>query len=473
MSSAALLTDLQSYAKSIIDQYQIPAVSLGVWHNNKCYQAAAGILNVTTGVEANTESIFQIGSITKVFTTCLVMQLVDEGSINLDAPVKTYLRDFQIADTEATHIITVRQLLNHTNGIAGDYFSNDTYEQGNAITRYLDRINLIPLVHPPGTQYSYSNAAFGVAGRLIEVILGYSWYQAVEERIFKPLGMTQAIADPKETLRYRAAMGHVAVPGKVIEWKLSPSCYSTLGMGLAPAGTTLTMTAADLISFARAHLNENKASAKNNWLSPASIQLMQTPSVQLPPSSEIFNRHWGLGWGILTDKRSDTKIVWHVGEVAGQNSMLQLFPHQDTAVVVLLNSARPSVLNNIMNDLVSSLVGIDSREPEPNPMALTQGELTAYTGIFDSFDALYKVDLALNSLKNDTPSLLITRTDKLHKSTSQLSWLPLGNNIFASFTSQGARLSNVVYIKNDNDSDLSLLLVGGRLNHRISPPNDK
>lgn len=209
MAVATLFADFQSYAESLIDRHQIPAVSLAVLSNNQCYSAAAGILNIDTGVEANTDSIFQIGSITKVFTTSLIMQLVDEGRVDLDTPVKLYLRDFQIADIQATQNITVRQLLNHTNGIAGDYFADDCYAEGNAIARYLDRINLLPLVHSPGKNYSYSNAAFTVAGRLVEVILGCSWHQAIEERIFRPLGMKQAIADPTETLRFRAAIGHL------------------------------------------------------------------------------------------------------------------------------------------------------------------------------------------------------------------------------------------------------------------------
>ncbi len=122
MLKTSILEDFQAYAESLIDTHKIPAISLAVWHNGQLHQAAAGILNLETGVEATTDSIFQIGSISKVMTSSLVMQLVDEGKVDLDKPVKQYIRDFAIADEEATESITVRQLLNHTNGMDGDFF---------------------------------------------------------------------------------------------------------------------------------------------------------------------------------------------------------------------------------------------------------------------------------------------------------------------------------------------------------------
>ena len=94
------MSSLQSFSDSIIDQHNVPAVSLAVWNNAELNQAASGLLNLETGVEATTDSVFQIGSITKVMTTCLVMQLVDEGRVDLDTPVKHYLRDFMIADAK-------------------------------------------------------------------------------------------------------------------------------------------------------------------------------------------------------------------------------------------------------------------------------------------------------------------------------------------------------------------------------------
>ena len=150
-STPALLADFQGYVDTVRERYQVPALSIAVWYQNKLYQAASGILNVETGVEATPDSIFQIASITKVFTASLMMQLVEEGRVDLDKPVKQYLRDFQLSDAHLSETITVAQLLDHTSGIPGDYFGDPSYTQANALVRYVDCCSLLGSVHPPAS----------------------------------------------------------------------------------------------------------------------------------------------------------------------------------------------------------------------------------------------------------------------------------------------------------------------------------
>ena len=463
---AKLLADLQSYVESLLTEHQIPAVSLAVWHQHQCYQAAAGILNQDTGVQATPDSIFQIGSITKVFTACLVMQLVETDRVELDRPVKYYLQDFTIADTHASQTITVRQLLNHSSGIAGDFCPDDSNAQGNAIARYLDRINLLPLVHAPGAQFSYSNAAFVVAGRLVEVLFGLPWHQAIAERIFQPLGITHAIADPKESLRYRAAIGHYPDADNPSLWCTAPRSY--FSPALAPAGSTLSMSAAALLTFGRAQLERNKTNTESPWLSPDSLQLMQTPSVALPATSQIFTRYWGLGWGIWEDTRSGTASLYHSGQSNGQTSLLQLFPEQGTAIAVLLNSAKPGVVEAIVRNLTKELIHIDSREPDPCPVILDTNVLQRYAGVFESFDAVYQVSLKPGDSNKDSDMLAVSRTDKLHKTSTSFEWRPLGDDLFAAYTEQGLNLSNVVFMDGNERDVPQQLFVGGRVNRRVT-----
>ena len=463
-----LLTELQDYAETLVEQYQIPAVSLAIWHKSQLYQAAAGTLNIETHVKATTDSIFQIGSITKVFTTCLVMQLVDEDRINLDMPVLTYLRDFQVADIQATRSITVRQLLNHTNGISGDY-TDATQTEDNAIARYVDRINLIPQVHEPGAQYSYSNTAFVVAGRLVEVTLGVPWQKAIEERIFKPLGMTHAITDPRETLRHRAAMGHFSDADNPQNWCLSSTCYSKLGTALAPAGSVATMSAADLITFSRAHLNKGKTATGESWLSSNSIQLMQTPTVALPPTSEMVDQHCGLGWKITVNKHSGATMLSHNGLAAGQNAMLNLFPDQNIAFAVVFNGAKPGAFRAIHNHLIHALLSMNVEEPEPLLKKKSTIELSAYTGTYASLENIYQIKFKEGSLKTNNYTLVMSHSDKLNNVIDQLSLLPLGGHLFAAYNNQGVRLLNVIFITNTGEAAPSQLFIGGRLNNRVHP----
>ena len=458
--------NLQSYADSLVDKDFAPAVSLAIWHDNKLSCAAAGVLNIATDVEATTEAVFQIGSITKVFTTCLVMQLVDEGKVDLDKPIQHYLRDFQIADTNAAQVITVRHLLNHTSGIAGDFFPNDFNEVGNSIARFVDRINLIPLVHSPGAQFSYSNTAFAIAGRLVEVMLGLPYSQAVEECIFRPLGMNHAIANPQEILRYRAAIGHYPDPEGQRGWVQSSQCFSTLG--LAPSGSILSMSATDLITFARAHLNKGCADTGEQWLSRESIQLMGQPSIQQPANSERLDRHWCLGWAHCRDRCTDTAMVYHSGLVSGQTAMLQLFPDHNVAIAVMLNGAKVEVLNVITHDLIKDLTGVELKEPVPNPFRLSIEGLAIYTGTFDSFASRYIVNIK-ESPKDDTgaPSLIITCIHKSDNSAYQLSAIPLGEHIFAIFNDQNIRLRNAVFIANSDGTRIEQFYPGLRVSQRI------
>ena len=91
-------------------------------HGDKVQSAAAGVINVNTGVDVTPDTLFQIGSITKVYTTTLIMQLVDEGRIELGAPAAAYLPELRFGNGEASHTVTIRQLLTHTSGVDGDFF---------------------------------------------------------------------------------------------------------------------------------------------------------------------------------------------------------------------------------------------------------------------------------------------------------------------------------------------------------------
>ncbi len=152
-------------------EFRVPGASLAVMAGDDVFATACGVLNVRTGVEATPDSVFQMGSITKVWTTTLVMQLVDEGRLDLDARVAELLPEFGLADAEAARAITLRQLLTHTSGIDGDQFA-DTGRGDDAIERFVAYLHGVGCVHAPGARFSYCNAGFVVAGRLVEVLRG-------------------------------------------------------------------------------------------------------------------------------------------------------------------------------------------------------------------------------------------------------------------------------------------------------------
>jgi len=451
-----ILNDLQSFVEDLVKKHRIPAVSLAIWHNNQLHQAAAGILNIETGTAAMPESIFQIGSITKVFTASLVMQLVDEGRVELDRPVKHYLQDFQIADPNATKTITVRQLLNHTNGMMGDFFPDDAHAEGNLIARYVDRCNLLPQIHPPGAHYSYSNAAFAIAGRLIEVVSGVSWFTAVEDRIFKPLAMQTAVARPTEVLRYSTAMGHVLNSEASEKWRLADECYLTLGQ--APAGSTLMMSASDLITFARAHLDQGQTESGGSWLSSNAVGQMQESYFHLPPLSGVFDQFVGIGWGKSVFKQSGTTMISHNGATLGFESILRIIPEQNLAFTVLVNGVEPGVMANIGGELMATLTGIDLKEPEPVERTAQGTTLDQFVGRYESFNSVCTVTL------NDD-HLVATVLYKIDPVPPlKLKLIPIGENVFATYGEDDQRLANIAFIFDDVSETPGYLFAEGRLN---------
>lgn len=453
-----MINDLQAYTEQALQTHNIPALSIAVWKDNKLHQGAAGVVNLTTGVKATTDTLFQIGSITKVMTTCLIMQLVDEGKVELDNPVKHYLRDFLLADTDAAGRVTVRQLLNHTSGIAGDYFPDDNDHQGNLIARYVDRCSQLPIIHPMGKMYSYSNSAFGVAGRLIEVVRGMSWYQVMRDYLYQPLGMDHAIADPKDLLRYRVAMGHVYDGDNTDRWVLPTQSYLTLG--LAPVGSTPAMTAADLVTFARAHLNKGKSETGQRWLSTASVQAMQTEQIALPSFSQVTRNAAGLGWALGQHKATGIHTVGHTGAVRGSQSILRFIPEQNAAFAIVMNGFRPSALSGISYEVMEAISGVDTREPDlPGSQAVSEA-MTRLTGRYESFDTV--IDIALE--QQQLTAHIIYKIDPLPPQTLRL--IPLEEECFGTLNAKGERGGNMVFVTEEGQNSPGYIFNGGRLNAR-------
>ncbi len=206
----ANLSDIKAWISDrlpeLIAKYQVPGAAVGVCVGDEVIDSAAGVLSKATGVEATADSVFQLGSITKLWTTTLVMQLVDEGRVDIDAAVRDYLPAFALADESAAAVITVRQLLCHTAGFEGDIFT-DTGKGDDCLEKYLPVLADVPQLFPPGELFSYSNAGFCVLGRIVEALRGKPFDDCLREHLFTPLGLTHAANGPYEAILYRAAVG--------------------------------------------------------------------------------------------------------------------------------------------------------------------------------------------------------------------------------------------------------------------------
>lgn len=309
-----------------IHKHKVPGASAAVFRAGQWEVAAAGVTNVTTDVDVNAETVMHIGSITKVLTATLVMQLVDEGRVELAAPLKTYLPDFHVADRDATERITVEMLLNHTCGIDGEYFPY-AGPDSERIEDLIPRIMRQGQIHAAGAELSYCNSGAVLAGYLAQRLVGKSWYSLIEERIFKPLELTHSVVQPANAMLHRATVGHF--PNR--DGTNTRTSLAFLNPSFAPAGTTAMLSAKDLATFALAHLNDGMGVNGHRLLSTTSARRMQQQSAAW---RGIAGGGSGLGW--MTFNQG---LLGHDGGGPGIVSWLYVDPKTKTVAAILTDAA--------------------------------------------------------------------------------------------------------------------------------------
>lgn len=317
-----------------IAQHRVPGASIALFADGKLTEAAAGVLNIETGVEATTDSLFHAASITKPMTTTLLMQLVDAGKVELDAPIRRYLQGFRTASEEASARITVRQLLCHASGLDGDFFVETTNGE-DRIEKLLEVGRVVGQLHEPGDGFSYCNYGFAVAGRILEVLHGTDFDTIWRTHLSAKLNAPGLVTCPREALRYRVAVGHMgtkkglAVPKQIF-----------LGTSNGPAGATPMTRARDLVSFALMHLNGGVTREGVRMLSEGAVRAMQEPQNPLPASAAAT--HFGLGW-MLFDWGGH-RLVGHDGLSIFQRSYLRVLPGKRAVFALLTNGGDGAAL---------------------------------------------------------------------------------------------------------------------------------
>ena len=340
---------------TLAETHGVPGATLGILRvrpdgDGELTEAAFGVLNTATGVAATTDSLFQIGSITKVWTATVIMQLVDEGRLDLDAPVVDILPELRLANGELTKRVTMRHLLTHTSGIDGDIF-DDTGRGDDCLERYVAGLGAAAVNHPLGMTFSYCNTGYVIAGRVIEVLTGQTWDDAMRERLFEPLHLTHTCTLPDEALRHRTAIGHLAEPGE------APHIARAWGLprSAGPAGL-ICSTVADVLAFGRMHLTGGLAPDGAAVLSPASVALMQDKHADLPDRYTLGDS-WGLGW--IRYDWGGQRLVGHDGGTIGQAAFLRVLPEQDLAVCLLTNGGQAHDLyHDLVGEVVAELAGV-------------------------------------------------------------------------------------------------------------------
>ncbi|MBB5912614.1 CubicO group peptidase (beta-lactamase class C family) [Nocardia transvalensis] len=346
--------------------HHVPGAQLAVLVDGEVYELASGVLNRATGVEVTTDSVFLSGSIAKIYTATLIMQLVADGKLDLDAPVAGVLPEFSTPDPEATRTITIRQLLSHTGGVTNDF----TYDSGrgdDALEKYVAAAREVPLDCAPGT-VSYGSLGYVVLGRLIEVVTGKTWDEAIRDHIAVPLEQDRLMTLPEEALRYRVAMSHLGDPG--VDPDPAPS-WDLMPRSAGPYGRVVT-SAGDMARFARMHLDGGVTPDGRRVLAADAVAVMQRREIDVPDKWTVSADGWGLGW---------TLYDWdgiggygHDGAAIGQYSYLRVVPHAGVIVALMTNGGGARQLYaDLFRELLADLAGVRmpaAFEPATPPIAV-------------------------------------------------------------------------------------------------------
>lgn len=370
LAERTLASELHDLATEQMTRWKVPGVQVATWSDGEVRTASFGLANTEIGQPVTDGTVFQIGSITKVFTASAVMQLADTWKLDLDKPVRQYLPGFRLSDEEATEAVTTRHLLTHTGGFWGDDFS-DQGPGDDALEKAVAALAGVRQLTAPGELWFYCNAGFQVLGRLLEVVHGKPAEDVIRDRILKPLGLERSTFRVDEAITNPVAVGYNTITTD--EPEVAKPYAITRAM--APAGTIMG-TASDLLKFAAFHLGDGMASERR-VLSPSALAAMQRPQVKAANMAP----HWGLGWWL--QEASGTRTIGHGGSTNGHRALLTIVPERRFAVAILTNGSNGgAVYRHLERFCLRQYAGVE--RTDPSRVALGSAEREALAGRYQN-----------------------------------------------------------------------------------------
>jgi CubicO group peptidase (beta-lactamase class C family) len=381
---------IDAYVETRMKDLRIPGLALAIVHGDQTvYLKGFGVAG-PSGREVTPQTPFIMGSLSKSFTALAVMQLVEQGKVELDAPVLRYLPWFRVADEAASSQITVRHLLNQTSGLStktGRGFQGNPDSSGGALEGAVRALRDHPLAEPAGKIYQYSTVNYAVLGLIVQTVSGQSFEQYMQENIFSPLDMRTSFTSQPDALAHGLASGYRYWFGQPIAADLP------FNRSLVPAGYLIS-TVEDMAHYLVAQLNDGLY-ADQTILSPQGIAGMHQPAVPQGDDESFY----GMGWKI--GPTAGVPTVWHDGSTFNYYANMTLIPAGQWGIVILQNSySFPDEISGAYQmkafaDGVTALVVGEQPPPQPASTALLvlYGALLAIvvvqaTGIFRSVRGL-------------------------------------------------------------------------------------
>lgn len=386
------LKKLDAYiAKAVTDLHQ-PGLAVGIVQNGQLiWSKGYGKLDLAKDTPVDANSIFACASLSKAFTACAIGLLVDEGKLEWDAPVHSYLPEFSTADPYRTANITVRDLLSHRSGwitFDGDllWYGTDLSPQ-DILAHHAKE----PFTYGFRERFGYSNLMFICAAQLIERVSGRTWDDFITERILRPLGMVRTTVETAAL----ATMGNVALPhvhGKSMPYQPLPA---------ADGATGINSCVNDLAKWDAMWAAEGEVNGKP-FLQPGTWRTLLSPNIafEVDPEDAATGKHfdaYAMGWGV--EDRAGAKVISHSGGLPGFILDHAVVPEQDLAVIALGNGESYTVFAVVDKVLDLYLAHTDATDPA--------AKLVDYTHASEQRDAARKQAREAARTPNTTPSLAL------------------------------------------------------------------
>ena len=371
---------LAALTASKMKEYGVPGVAIGVISNGTTTIRGLGNTNVEDSIPVNAHTVFPIASISKTFAATAIMRLVEQGKIDLRAPVRTYLPEFRVRDESVSRDVTVWHLLTHLGGWEGQVSSPDVGAE--TLKGFVASITDLMQVAPPGAAWSYNNAGFSIAGRVIESVTGTSINRAIRDLVIQPLGLEHAGTTSGEFIVNRFAAGHFTRNGiATLQRPFVASSSVTAG------GVGLCMT--DLLAYARFHMGDGTAANGTRVLKRESLELMRTAQSAKQGTDDSI----GIAWHMR--HVGAIRTFAHGGTLSGHILLLEIIPERDFAIAILTNSSAGwRVIQDVEREALKSFLGATYAEnqgiahrglletlPSVKPLA-TQPDAAPYVGTY-------------------------------------------------------------------------------------------
>lgn len=367
-AQSAEFAQLETFVQAEMKTTNVPGLAIAIVKGNRVVFARGfGVASVETKAPVTTDTLFQIGSVTKSFTAAAVLSLVEQSVLKLDQPVGVYINGLHPKIAR----LTLHQLLSHTSGLQdepAEFGSQDEAALGAYQRAWKEDYCLLE----PGLSFSYSNSGYSLAGLAIQERSGKPYAEVMDALLFKPLGMNHATFRPTVAMTYPLAIGHRVENGTPVVVRPLPN-----DTRLWPAGTCY-VSANEMARFAVAFLNEGRLAGKQ-MLSAETIRKMATPVVDIPSLPDATR----YGYGLMQMTRRGLQELGHEGGMTGYTAIWRAYPQERLAVIVLSNKDSQQLTSYVdkVLDLMTPAALASQDKPQP-ALPMDEVEMKKYVGVY-------------------------------------------------------------------------------------------